>query len=94
MEESKQILSSDYRRAALFSLTLQFAIAVVCLMLLDGGVMAKGCGAAILLFWVVAGLVALRRPASPTTGVLWFWKWGFLPIWIVSAILFYLAYYG
>lgn len=73
------ILSPFYRDATRFALCLQFPIAMLSLLLLDGGTAARVFGIAMSGFWTGAGLIACRRPWNPTRYDLLFWKWGFLP---------------
>jgi hypothetical protein len=80
-------LSSLYREAVYFTLRQQVPLALLCLLLLDGGRTAKVCGIAMLGFWVGAVMIIARRPTSPNPGDLAFLRWGFLPIFGLAIIL-------
>ena len=54
-------------------------IAGLCLLMLDGGQLARVCGIALLAFWIVAAEIALRCPWLPTRGDLWYCRWRFVP---------------
>lgn len=77
MTWSSPVLSADYRAAAQVGLMLQIPVALLTLLILDGGGMARLCGVSLLAFWLGAALIAVRRPWSPTSCDVLYWKWGF-----------------
>jgi hypothetical protein len=87
MESSRAICSAQYDRAWRIALRFQIPIALVSMLVLDRGRTARVCGVAMLGFWLVAAIVAVRRPWSPTAGDLRFWRWGFLPCFVLALIL-------
>jgi hypothetical protein len=80
-------LTDRYREAVHFTLLQQVPFAVLCLLQLDGGRMARVCGVAMLGLWAAAGLIMARRPTSPQPGDLTFVRWGFLPLFALAALL-------
>lgn len=80
-------LSSFYREAIFFTLRQQVPCALLCLLMLDGGHMARVCGIAMLGFWSAAAMFMARRPQSPSPHDLRFLRWGFLPLFAVTALL-------
>lgn len=84
-------LSDHHRGAILFALLQQVPCAVLCLLLLDGGHMARVCGVAMLGFWGAAALVMARRPSPHSPGDLLFLRWGFLPVFALTIALARLA---
>jgi hypothetical protein len=87
MNSSDAVLSSEYREATRIALSLQIPIAIICLLILDQGQLARICGIALLAFWMLAAEIALRRPWTPTRMDLWYWRWGFVPC-FAAALLF------
>ncbi|GIW88127.1 MAG: hypothetical protein KatS3mg108_2451 [Isosphaeraceae bacterium] len=83
--------SDTYREAIHFALLQQVPCALLCLLLLDGGRMAKVCGVAVLAFWAAAALIMARRPNSPGPGDIAFLRWGFLPLFALVVVLAQLA---
>jgi hypothetical protein len=87
-------LSHSYREAVFFTLCQQVPWALLCSLLLDGGRMAQVCGIAMLGFWSVATAFMVRRPRSPSADDLTFLRWGFLPLFAVTALLAQLIRHG
>lgn len=79
-------LSSLYREAAVFTLLQQIPCALLGLLLLDGGRMARVCGIAMIGYWAAAAYLMARWPGSPRPGDLAFLRWGFLPL-LAAALL-------
>lgn len=79
MNSKNAVLSPEYREATKVALSLQIPIAILCLLILDGGYLSRLCGVGMLAFWLVAGEVALRRPWRPAPSDLWYWRWGLIP---------------
>jgi hypothetical protein len=84
-------LSDSYRRAINFALFQQVPCALLCLLMLDGGRMAKVCGVVMLGFWAAAALIMARRPNSPGPLDIAFLRWGFLPLFALAVALAQLA---
>jgi hypothetical protein len=87
MDAARAIISPEYRRAVRVALCVQIPAALVCLLLLDGGRTAQICGIAMLGFWLVAAAVAAHRPWTPSAADLWFWRWGFIPCFVLALLL-------
>lgn len=87
MDADRHIISPLYRQAAYRGLAVQVSLAVLCVLLLDGGRASKCCGVAMAAFWCVAVLIAARRPWSPTTGDLRFWQYGFIPCFFLTLLI-------
>ena len=87
MVANRYLISPEYRAAARVALWTQFPIAVLGLLALDGGWTAKLCGAVLLGFWLAAAIIAYRRPWAPSPGDLWFWRWGFIPCFMIALIV-------
>ena len=83
-------LSDAYREAIRFALKQHAAIAILCLLVLDGGHLAKLCGLCLAGFWIGIFLMMARRPLAPTHGDLLFARYGFLPLFIaaISIVIF------
>src|SRR4051794_21374872 len=93
---SREVLSAEYREPVRFTLLQQVPVAVLCLLMLDGGRMARVCGIAMVGFWCGVFLLWLRRPRQPTRTDLAFLRWGFFPIFAASLALaaFWLRRHG
>lgn len=91
MESGRELLSPEFREATRVALALQIPFAILCLLLLDGGRMALICGVAMLGFWCIAGVIAVRRRWSPTFGDLFFWRWGFVACFALAVLMASLA---
>jgi hypothetical protein len=87
MPATQIVLAPEYRTATQTALALQIPIAVLCLLMLDGGQLARVCGIAMLGFWIVAAEIAVRRPWSPTKTDLWYWRWGFVPCFVLAGFV-------
>jgi hypothetical protein len=64
--ERSPIVSEAYRRPVVFALLLQFAVATVSLLMLDGGLLASLFGGAVAGFWCGVAIIFCRRPFRPT----------------------------
>ena len=80
MQSTVLPLSSRYREAIYFSLSQQVPWALLSLLILDGGNMARICGITMLGFWAAVALMMVRRPLSPSSFDIMFLRWGFLPL--------------
>ena len=71
-------IPEDYRSPVMDALKVQIPIAILCLLMLDGGYMARMCAALLAGHWSGILLAMWRRPDAPTAGDLWYVRWGFL----------------
>jgi len=76
--------SEEYRRPIHWALLQQFLLGILCLLLLDGGAMARQCALVLVAFWVGATLIMVRRPISPTFTDKALIQLGFVPLLILS----------
>ena len=77
-------LSSRYDEAVYFSLLRQqIPWAILNMLLLDGGEMARLCGITMLGFWAGVALMMARRPLSPSPFDIKLLRWGFLPLYVL-----------
>ncbi len=65
-EEHTLLLSKGYRRPIRVAIFQQVVIAILCLLMLDGGQLARLCGITMFGFWSGAALIMIRRPWNPT----------------------------
>ena len=92
MEEvNRVVVSPKYDRAVLQSLGVQFIVGCFAMLLLDGGVMARVVGVAMLGFWISVGVLMTRRPFQPTQLDLTVIRWGFLPVLLVTALVQFIS---
>jgi hypothetical protein len=87
MNDTRELMSPKYREAMRTALWTQIPIAILCFLMLDGGVSARYCGTALLGFWLGAAFVAARRPWNPTYVDLWYWRWSFIPCFVLVGVL-------
>ncbi len=73
-------ISDSYRGPLWRALGVQALIALLSVLVLDGGDTAKLSGVALIAFWVSVFVIILRRPRNPTQVDLWLIRWGFLPL--------------
>ena len=73
-----------YDRAIFFSIIVQVIVSPPTVVLLGGGAAALGMVAILAGYWIVAAIIILRRPLSPSKGDVAFVRWGFL----LLAVLF------
>lgn len=84
---STDLVSRQYYNAARATLCVQIPLAILCMLILDHCWTARVCGGTMLGFWVIAAMLAARRPWNPTAVDLWFWKWGFLPSFVIMLMI-------
>jgi hypothetical protein len=77
-------ISPAYRKAVKVAVPLQVMATLFLLTILDGGMLAKAGGAAMIGFWAGVSLVMLRRPRNPDPLDLLYVRWGYLPMLIVG----------
>jgi len=81
-------LSSRYNEAVYFSLLRQqIPWAILNMLLLDGGEMARLCGITMLGFWAGVALMMARRPLSPSSFDIKLLRWGFLPLYFLVVVV-------
>lgn len=80
-------LSPLYRHAVYLALCQQVFCALVSLLMLEGGRLARVCGVVVAVFWASAALLILSRPAAPGKAQLALIKWGFVPLFALAADL-------
>ncbi|HEU5117943.1 MAG TPA: hypothetical protein VFT74_15055 [Isosphaeraceae bacterium] len=81
-------LSDQYRRAIFFTLLgQQVPLAFLSLLMLDLGQSARICGIAMIGFWTAAALIMARRPDTPGASDLFFLRWGFVPVLLLTGAL-------
>ena len=92
MNQTVLPVSPHYRDTFHLALVQQIPWAVLCLLMLDGGHLAKICGIAMLAFWLFALTCMARRPMLPTRFDIACIRWGFFPlfgfVWAVAAFGF------
>jgi hypothetical protein len=87
MPSSTLPVSSLNRKAVYFALLQQVPFAMLCLLMLDFGRMAKLCGIAMVVFWTVTAVVLVRRPLTPGRLDLLYLRWGFWPVLLLTVLL-------
>jgi hypothetical protein len=76
------VVSEVYRSPVMDALKIQIPIALLCLLMLDGGHLARICAVAIAGHWLGILLVMYRRPHAPTRIDVTLIRWGFLGIFL------------
>ena len=79
----KPVVSDEYRSPTFDALKLQIPIAILCLLMLDFGQLAKLCGVAIAAHWTGILIAMSRRPQAPTVTDIAFVRHGFLWIFLL-----------
>lgn len=77
-------ISQAYGRPIRTSLICQIAVGLLASLALDGGVLARVVGVAILAFWLCLVVILVRRPRSPSKLDLRIVQWAFWPILVVA----------
>jgi hypothetical protein len=80
MQSTVLPVTDRYREAIAFTLIQQVPCALLSMLMLDGGVMARICGITILGFWAHVALMMIRRPLFPRSSDIMFLRWGFFPL--------------
>jgi hypothetical protein len=83
MLPDRAVISPAYSRVIRSSLASQLVVGCVAALVLDGGIMARVVGVAVLAFWLCVATVIWRRPLEPTMTDLALVRWGF---WVVLAV--------
>ena len=79
-------ISASYRSAIWTAVKIQLVVTVICGFVTDQ-TLARLFGVALVAFWVAAAVLILRRPQSPSAFDLWFVRFGFLAVSVVSVVL-------
>ena len=80
MQSTVLPVTDRYREAIYFSLRQQVPWALLSLLFLDGGNMARICAIAMLGYSAAVALMMVRRPLSPSSFDIMFLRWGFFPL--------------
>lgn len=80
-------LSDDYKPPIHFALIQQVIISVLCLLMLDGGQLAKLCGITLLGYWAGVALMMICRPHSPTYVDKQLIKFSFVPLFVAAGAI-------
>ena len=80
-------ISDEYRSPLQLALLLQVPIAILCLLMLDGGGLAKLCAIAMIAFWCGAAMILVRRPGGPSFLDKLYLKFGFMPLFVVVCLV-------
>lgn len=79
--------SEEYRRPIRWALGQQCFIGILCLLMLDGGAMARQCALVLVGFWIGAAVIIWRRPEGPTHWDKRAIQFGFVPLLILSEVI-------
>jgi hypothetical protein len=74
------VVSAEYHDPILFSLIQQIPIALLGLLILDDGTVARFCAVPMIGYWLAALWMWSRRPHNPTRSDVLFLKWSFFPL--------------
>ena len=80
-------LSDDYRGPIHMAIAQQFGVAILCLLMLDGGQLAKLCGIMMIGFWSGVAVIMIRRPLNPTPMDKEFIRFSFVPLFVASEVI-------
>jgi hypothetical protein len=80
MHEHVVFISRAYDLVIRKSLLAQVIVGLLAAFVLDGGMLARVVGVAVLAFWLCVALIIMRRPHEPTKFDLAFVLWGFWPV--------------
>ncbi|PHS00621.1 MAG: hypothetical protein COA78_23770 [Blastopirellula sp.] len=87
------IVIGTFRDAIKFSLIQQLPLLLIASLLLDGGLIFKRVGIASVAFWTFTLIIMIRRGHNMTDDDLLLIKWGYLPLLLVTCILWVIASY-
>lgn len=76
-----------YRNAIRAAVLLQLVLAVLMTLILDGGYTARIGGYVMGGFWIGVAMIMLRRPRAPTPLDLFYVRWGYLTLLVLSVAL-------
>lgn len=83
MASNRPVISASYDPVVRKTLCIQWIIGLLAAMVVDGGVMARVVGVAVLAFWFCVAVLVMHRPMTPTKWDLVFVRRGF---WFVLAV--------
>jgi hypothetical protein len=78
-------VSVEYHDPIAFALIQQIPIALLGLLILDDGTIARFCAVPMIGYWLAALWIWTHRPHSPTRSDLLFLKWSFFPLLTATA---------
>lgn len=79
--------TASIRSAVFFSLfVIQLPVALLSLLMLDGGRMSRACGFAIAMFWIAVLFLLLKRRFKLERSHIRFIRLGFLLFWLVAVL--------
>lgn len=81
----------SFRDALKFTLLLQVPLLLITSMILDGGIIFRRFLIASVAFFILMLIVRLRRGAEMTDTDILFAKWGYLPILLITCIMWGIA---
>ncbi|MEI7939975.1 MAG: hypothetical protein WCK27_25095 [Verrucomicrobiota bacterium] len=80
-------ISKEYDSPIFEAVAIQIVLALLSLLILDGGTVARICGIALLAFWSGVAVLIYRRPLSPSRADLQVIRFGYLPVVVVAFFL-------
>jgi hypothetical protein len=80
-------ISKDHDSPIFEALAVQVIIAILSLMILDGGQVAQICGVALVAFWGGVSVLIYRRPHTPSRTDLQVIRFGYLPVVVLAFVL-------
>jgi hypothetical protein len=86
MSETRTMISAEYDRVIRNALITQAVLGSFAALILDGGIIARVVGVAVLAFWLCVAILVLRRPFKPSRIDLLFIQWGFWPVLAASVL--------
>jgi hypothetical protein len=86
MDLHAAVISRSYDGAVRRPLATQLIVGIMAALVLDGGIMARVVGVAILGFWLCAAVIMVHRPSDPTRLDLALINWGFWPVLAIAAL--------
>jgi hypothetical protein len=82
-------IAPQFRRAIYESLAIQLFISIFLLLILDGGLLARAGGYAMIGYWIGVVVILMRRPKQPSSIDLLYIRVGFLFL-LTAAILLWI----
>jgi len=80
-------ISKDYDSPVFEALAIQVIVAILSLLILDGGQVAQVCGVALVAFWAAGALLIYRCPQTPSRADLQVIRFGYLPVVVLAFVL-------
>src|SRR5262249_12732787 len=79
-------ISKDYKGPVFEALAIHVIIAILSLLILDGGRAGQVCGVALVAFWAGAAVLIYRRPHKPSRIDLQIIRFGYLPVVVIAFV--------